>query len=256
MKGSTRADVLVFAPHPDDGEIFCGGTIASLVSRKYRVGLIDMTRGELGSQGTVATRQQESKRADKVLNVSFRKNLGLKDGNLSDQGDKKSMNAVVRAIRDYRPSIIIAPYWEDRHPDHIGAGQLVSKGVFFAALRKYSIAGTKPHSVTQVMYYPTRVHVTPSILVDTSAHFKTKVAAIHCYGDQIKRDLKLAKAGIKTLVSSPLNLSSIGDRDGFFGAMIGVRYAEPFIIRNAVRVDDPVEFFEQRPLGEALFLNR
>jgi bacillithiol biosynthesis deacetylase BshB1 len=251
-----KVDALVFAPHPDDGEIFCGGTIAGLVSKKYRVGLIDMTRGELGSQGNVAKRKKESEQADKILKISFRKNLGLKDGSLSDPTQKKSLNAVVKVIREYKPSIVLAPYWEDRHPDHVGAGQLVSKAVFYAALRKFLVSGTAPHSVNQALFYPTRVNIPPSILVDITASFKTKLAAINCYGSQVTRDPKLAGSGIKTLVSSPLAISSITDRDGFFGSMIGVRYAEPFIIRNAIRVDDPVKFFNERPLGEALFLNR
>lgn len=251
-----KLDCLVFAPHPDDAEIFVGGTIATLVSRKYRVGLVDMTRGELGSQGTVSSRKAEAKRADEILRIASRKNLGLKDGGLSDLGNKRNISSIVREIRLGRPSVIIAPYWEDRHPDHVGASRLVQQAVFFAALRKYALTGTTPHAVDQVLYYPTRVAVEPSLVVDTSASFKTKLEAINCYNGQIKRDPKLALKGIKTLVSSPLALSSIEHRDGYFGSMIGVRYGEPFVIRNVIGVSDPVDFFKTRPISESLFWSK
>lgn len=249
-------DCLVFAPHPDDAEIFVGGTIASLVAQKYRVGIVDLTRGELGSQGSVATRKAEAKRADKILKLASRSNLGLRDGGLSDLNNKRGIAGVVRQIRQSRPGVILAPYWEDRHPDHVGASKLVQHAVFFAALRKYALSGTTPHAVNQVLFYPTRVAVEPSLVVDTSAHFKTKLAAIKCYTDQIERDPKLAQAGIKTLVSSPLALSSIEHRDGYFGSMIGVRYAEPFIIRNVIGVSDPVDFFKKQPITESLFWSK
>ncbi len=127
-------DVLVFAAHPDDAELSMGGTIAKLTKDKYKVGIVDLTKGELGTRGNEKTRQKEAANADKILNVSVRVNLGIPDGNI--QRTKENLMMVIREIRKYKPKIIFAPYFNDRHPDHQDASVLIKEAMFSTGLPK------------------------------------------------------------------------------------------------------------------------
>ncbi|MFN8389092.1 MAG: bacillithiol biosynthesis deacetylase BshB1 [Bdellovibrionota bacterium] len=243
---------LFVAPHPDDAEIFCGGVMALLAQNNHRVVLLDLTRGEMGSQGSAELRESEAEKAKNVLGLHGRENLRLPDGGLSSY-DENQKRAVVSALRRIRPELVFAPYWEDRHPDHREASDLVTRAVFLAGLKKYAPELGKPFQPRQVLYYQMRTAFRPSVVVDVTPVYATKRAAITVYSSQLIRE-KAVEGAPPTLVSSPLSQSSIEARDQYYGAMIGVSFAEPLLVRTALALKDPVEHFRANPIAETLIL--
>ena len=246
-----ETDLLVFGPHPDDIELFCGGLVALTASQGRRVVLIDMSEGEMGTGGDVPTRNSEAAAATKVLGAFSRENLKLPDSWFSpydgyqEKSSESSVVKVVNAIREHRPEIIVAPYFQERHPDHEAASALITKAVFLAGLMKFKTSESpSPFTTRQVIYYQLRNLFTPSFILDISSVAKVKRQAIDCYGSQVKKD---AKTGRDTLLNSPLSLQSIEARDHFYGSMIGTTDGEPFFIRNIIGVKDPIAFFRDRP---------
>lgn len=275
-------DLLAIAPHPDDAEFFCGGFIALSASRGYQVGILDLSEGELASQGSVAIRQQESAAATAVLGLTLRVNLGLPDGNIgggrirgvgSDREDQ--LARLVAAIRSTRPRVLLVPYWKDRHPDHPAASALCDDALFLAGARNYRspadlgpiqssdgaspsvrcplVLNDVPFAPTQVIYYPFRRESKPSFVVDVSAAVEKKYAAVSCFGSQIVRATSLTdKDGMKPLASSPLMVASLQARDGYYGAMIGVAAGEAYFSRTAVHIPDPIAHAASNPLSNVL----
>ncbi len=232
--GSARPlDVLAIGPHPDDVELFCGGTVAGLVRRGYRVGILDLTAGERASNGTPKIRAAEARAAADVLGVDFRECLGLPDlGLKADQAPELAL-----ALRRLAPRLVLAPVAVDRHPDHAAAAQLVERAVFMA-----NVAGFEPpgrHRVDEVLWYPTRVLVEPSFAVDISADVDAKRRAMQCHVSQLK-------GARPTLVGAEDALQRIEERDRFYGAQLGVAAAEPFVVHSRLGIDDPVAFFRSR----------
>ena len=148
-------DILVFAAHPDDAELSMGGTIAKLTKGKYKVGIIDLTKGELGTRGNEKTRQTEAAKADKILNVSARVNLGIPDGDI--QRTKENLMMVIKEIRKFKPKIIFAPYFNDRHPDHHDTSVLIKEAMFSTGLPKIKTfdnrVGQKAYRPKKLFYY-------------------------------------------------------------------------------------------------------
>lgn len=237
-------DVLAFSPHPDDVELFCGGFLATAAARGQSVVVVDLTRGEAASRGTVEERAQEAEAAARALGLRARENLALPDAGLDPRA---GVEKLVEAIRRLRPLVVVGPWEEERHPDHEAAAALVERAVFLAGLAKHAAPGA-PHAPRAVMMYPMRRLTTPSFVVDVTAAYPTKRAAIACYGSQVAP----SASGPATLVGSPLSLSSLEARDAFYGAQIGVAYGEPFVVREQIAVPDPVAYFAsqgpQRPL--------
>lgn len=253
----TSIDALILSPHPDDAEIFCGGLIGSMVDAGHRIGIADCTQGELGSRGSVELRKKEAEAASSALGISVRENLQLPDGFLtaevgSQQGIEQ-IKAVVSVIRKYTPKILFVPYWQGRHPDHEACSELGTKAAFYAALPKFETKGKEAqHTVSQVIYYQFRYEfIKPSFVTDITQAQERKMKAILAYASQIDPEGKNASE-VKTLVSSRFTLSSIEARDRYFGAMIGVAYAEAFLLRNALSIEDPVGYFTKRPSTGAL----
>ncbi len=240
-------DVLAIAPHPDDGEIFCGATLALLASKGYSVSLLHLTAGELSTQGDVETRREERKSAAALLGLQSEDSLNLPDGALSE-GDPSQIAALVRAIRSARPEVLLLPYWEDRHPDHRQASLLGTRAVFLANLRKFLPEAGNAHHVLQTAYYQLRTRFKPSFIVDVTSVYEKKLQAIAAYKSQVQRD----RSGANTLISSELSVSSIQARDEHYGSMIGVKYGEPFLLKTAIGIPDPVAFFRQHPVKEPL----
>ena len=234
--------LLIFSPHPDDAEIFCGG----LISKSNNVSVIDFCRGELGSQGTVESRAKEINAATKVLNLLARDNLELPDGFSSLDLKESWIDKIVTSIRKIKPKMVVCPYWESRHPDHAVAGKLVQKSIFFAGLKKFKPELGQAHKVVTEAYYPMRVDAQASFVCDVTEAYDKKLEAINCYQSQIKRSES------NSLISSPLTIHSIKARDSFFGAQIGVAYGEPYILRHAIKIDDPVNYFDYLDLSPAL----
>ncbi len=246
-------DILLFSPHPDDAEIFCGGTLAKLKSQSYRITVADSCLGELGSQGTVEERKKEVKKATKILEIDNRINLEFPDGFSAKASKETYIKKIVKTIRLIKPKLIFAPYWESRHPDHAYLSKLVKKAAFFSGLKKYEPDLAKPHKAFTEIYYPMRVDTAPSFVIDVSKHYETKLKAINAYNSQVVRK---EKAEVKTLISSPLTIHSIKARDAFYGAKIGVEYGEPYIVRTGIKIEDPVEHFESFKDEPGLLYNK
>jgi len=223
----SAVDLLVFGPHPDDLEIGLGGTIALHASRGLRVGLCDLTSGEMGSNGDPAQRRAESEAAREVLGAAWRDNLRWPDRRIGN--DPQHLDDAVAFIRRHRPRVVAAPYWRDRHPDHEAASELLTEAVFNAGLRRYAAAGEawKPE---WICYYFINDGAEPSFVVDVSAHYDTKRAALECHSSQFTRQSGAAA----TRLNSPIFRQLIESRDAQFGARAGVTWAEGVVVREPV----------------------
>ena len=243
-------DLLAVAPHPDDAELFCGGLIC-LMSRRYRVGVLDLSRAELSSRGDLKSRARETARATKVLGLAWRENLALPDGAIgypsADMPLDAQLQALIDALRKTRPQMLLAPYYQERHPDHEGASALVTRAAFMAGLTKWP-SPHPAHNITQIIYYPVRVDPAPSFIVDITSCAKQKQRAIECYASQLHRTTKDSD----TLLSSPLQAQARRGREHYFGSMIGVAAGEPYVVRGALNISDPLKFFRAAPLTGAL----
>jgi bacillithiol biosynthesis deacetylase BshB1 len=224
---ATAVDLLVFGPHPDDLEIGMGGTIAKHAAVGHTVGLCDLTRGELASNGTPEQRLQEADAAMRVLGAAWRENLRLPDRAIGSEPSHARM--VAELIRRCRPRAVAVPYWKDRHPDHLAAFSLLRDAVFNAKLRRYDAAG-EAWQPERICYYFINDHADPSFVVDVSAHYETKRKALACYGSQFVR----ATGAAETRLNSPVFNQLIESRDAQFGAAAGVRFAEGFVATDPV----------------------
>ena len=236
---TANLDVLAVGPHPDDVELFCGGTIARLVQLGHRVGIVDLTEGELASNGTVDERRAEASAAAEVLGVAVRENLGLPDGGLLPGTDDTQVAPVVDAIRRLSPELMLIPWVEARHPDHAAAGHLLRRAAFLAGLRKYRPA-VPAASRPRVLYYQMRFRFTPSFVVDISPALETKTRAILCHRSQVQPSGTDAAA---TVVGSARALEAVDARDRYYGSFIGVGHAEPFRTEATLGLVDPLTHF-------------
>ena len=227
MTAAERLDLLVFGPHPDDIEIGLGGSIAKHTAAGHRVGLCDLTRGELGSNGTVEARAAEGQAALDVLGAAFRDTLGWPDGGI---GGDAHVREAASYIRRQRPRAIAIPHWHDRHPDHLAASQTLTRAIFNAGLRKFDADGD-PWRPAWVCYYFINDTSPVSFVVDVSAHYEIKRRALACYGTQFTAT---APGAVETRLTSPRFAQLIESRDAQFGALAGVAYAEGIVVREPV----------------------
>jgi len=240
-------DVLAFGPHPDDVELFCGGTVIALVDRGYRVGVVDLTRGELASQGTVEERSREAEASATVMGLTLRESLGLPDGFIDATPDSPHLPIAVEALRRLRPELVLIPWFEERHPDHEAAASLMTRALFYAGLKRFPTATLAPFTPRQVLRYEMRHRVTPSLIVDTSDAWERKSKAIACHVSQVTRRDETAA----TLISSPRAIEAIEARDRYRGSEIGVRFGEAFRSVQAIGLVDPVAHFRANPFPQA-----
>jgi bacillithiol biosynthesis deacetylase BshB1 len=220
-------DLLVFGPHPDDIEIGLGGTIARHTATGLRVGLCDLTAGELASNGTADERLAEGEAARAVLGAAWRENLRWPDRRIGKQPEH--LEQAVAFIRRHRPRTIALPHWSDRHPDHAAASAVLTEAVFNSGLPRYWAEGEawKPD---WICYYFINDATTPSFVVDVSEHYQRKRDALDCHVSQFRRG---AGAGA-TRLNTPLFRQLIESRDAQFGALAGVRWAEGVVVREPV----------------------
>jgi N-acetylglucosamine malate deacetylase 1 len=223
----TAVDLLAFGPHPDDLEIGLGGTLAKHASLGHAVGLCDLTRGELASNGTPEERVKEGEEAGRVLGAAWRQNLGLPDRAIGSTPDHA--RRIAEVIRANRPRAIALPYWQDRHPDHLAACSVLRDGVFNAKLRKYEADG-EPWQAEWVCFYFINDSATPSFVVDVSEFYDVKRKALACYRSQFTR----ATGASETRLNSPGFNQLIESRDAQFGALAGVRFAEGIVTTEPV----------------------
>jgi bacillithiol biosynthesis deacetylase BshB1 len=222
-----RVDVLAFGPHPDDLEIGLGGTLAKHAALGHAVGLCDLTRGELASNGTPDQRVKEAEEARRVLGAAWRENLALPDRAIGSSPDHA--RRVAEMIRRCRPRAIALPYWHDRHPDHLAAATLLRDAVFNAKLRKYQAEG-EPWQPEWMCFYFINDSAPASFVVDVSDYYDVKRRALACYASQFTR----ATGTAETRLNSPGFNQLIESRDAQFGALAGVRYAEGIMTTEPV----------------------
>jgi len=231
-----KLDVLIFAAHPDDAELSMGGTIARFTSIGLKVGVIDLTKAELSTRGNVNTRERETEAATKVLKLKIRENLEIKDGGISLS--EVSLKKVVSKIRLYKPSIVFAPYFNDRHPDHIDTSILVKKAVFSSGLAKFNstLSGKsqRPFRPKKIFYYMQTYLFKPSIIVDVSEYFDIKMKAVKAFKSQF-HDSTIKKED--TFISKPEFIDYVEARAKFYGFQIRKKYGEPFYCEEDVEYD-------------------
>jgi bacillithiol biosynthesis deacetylase BshB1 len=219
-------DLLVFGPHPDDLEIGLGGTIARHTAAGHSVGLCDLTRGELGSNGTPDERRAEALEAARVLGAAWRENLGWPDGGIASTPDL--IRSAVDLLRQQRPRAIAIPYWEDRHPDHVAASRVLDLAAFRSGLRRYE-TGAPAWRPEWVCYYFINQMAAPSFVVDVSDYYETKRAALACHRSQFAPE---AADAVATRLTARSFAQLIESRDAQFGAGLGVAFAEGLIVRE------------------------
>jgi bacillithiol biosynthesis deacetylase BshB1 len=224
-------DLLVFAPHPDDAEIGLGGSIARHTASGYTVGIVDLTAGELSSNGTPATRRIEAGAAAQVLGVGVRENLGWADGGIANT--PPLVRSAVEAIRRHRPQAIAIPHWSDRHPDHVRASDTLTTAAFSSGLRRYAADGD-PWRPDWVCYYFINDSSAPSFVIDVSAHYETKRSALACYRSQFTAGADDREA-VETRLTAPAFRALIESRDAQFGALAGVAFAEGVVVREPIQ---------------------
>lgn len=239
----TRVDILVFGAHADDVELSCGGTVALAVSEGKRVGIVDLTHGEMGTRGTPQTRLHESQKASKALGAEFRERLDFGDGGLRTGKDEEQ--ELIRLIRRHQPSIVIAPLPDDRHPDHTRAGRLITEASFYAGLSKMD-TGQKAHRPQAVLYYLLNYIPHPSFIVDVTSTWKTKEKAISAYASQFYNPRSKEP---DTFIAKKSFLDMIDARGKHFGAMIGAGYGEAFVSKQPPRVQDLIKAYEGREVS-------
>jgi len=230
-----KLDILVLAAHPDDAELGCGGTIAKHVALGHKVGIVDFTRGELGTRGTIHTRDQEASEAAKIAGIAVRENLNLKDGFFRNLLEEQK--AVVQAIRKYQPEIILANAIYDRHPDHGKGANLAYECAFLSGLSKFETSDAgKIQSAwrPKVLYhYIQSQYIEPDFIVDVSDFWDTKMNAIRAFKTQFYDP---ASTDPDTYISNPGFLKMVESRAQELGYAIGVKYGEGFTVRRFVGV--------------------
>ena len=223
----TPVDLLVFGPHPDDIEIGIGGTVARHVDLGHRVGLCDLTAGEMGSNGTVEERLAEAEAARVVLGAAWRVNLRWPDRAI---GGPEQIRSAAALIRRARPRSVAIPYWSDRHPDHVSSSQVLTEAVFNAGLRRFDAPG-EPWRPQRICYYFINDSVPPSFVVDVSSAYEKKRESLACYVSQFR---PAATDAVGTRLTSPRFQQLIESRDAQFGALAGVAFAEGFVVKQPV----------------------
>jgi len=219
--------------HPDDVELMCGGTLLASTALGRATGIVDLTAGETGSRGTVQIRAAEAQQAARILGVSVRENLHLPDAHLVNTPDAR--DAVIRAIRRHRPTIVITHARQGRHPDHIAAAQLVRDACFLSGLKNLvtDMAPHRPRKVVHAMSFREDA-IAPSFVVDISDVFEQKLAAIRSYQSQFDG---LTQAGEVYPNGEPL-LDVVRHQAAHYGTLIRARYGEPFYMTETLRVSD------------------
>ncbi|MGQ9632855.1 MAG: bacillithiol biosynthesis deacetylase BshB1 [Bryobacteraceae bacterium] len=229
--GSRPLEILAIAAHPDDVEQTCGGTLLREAERGCQVGVLDLTAGDMGTRGDPDTRLAEAQAAARVLRLSWRENLRLPDARL--ENTLAARMTLAAKIRQVRPRVVILPYWEGRHPDHYRACEIGYEACFLAGLRKLDL-GAEPHRPFKILYASVYANVKPSFVVDISEQFERRMQALLCYrsqygGGPVGEGLFPAESEIRERLAAVAR---------FYGNLAGVRYAEPFVVKEVMLVDD------------------
>jgi N-acetylglucosamine malate deacetylase 1 len=225
-------DVLAIAAHPDDVEQTCGGTLLRMAEMGYRSGVLDLTAGDMGTRGTPEERLTESEAAARHLQLAWRGNLRLPDARL--ENSLAARTALALKLRELRPCVVILPYWQARHPDHYRAGELGYEACFLAGLKKLD-PQSEPHRPFKILYSSLYADVKPSFIVDISSQFDRRMAALLSYTSQYG-----GGGGAGLFPGEQEIRERLGAIARFYGNLIGVRYGEPFVVKEAMEVNDIV----------------
>jgi N-acetylglucosamine malate deacetylase 1 len=226
-------DVLAVAAHPDDVEQTCGGTLIRMAEMGYRTGVLDLTAGDMGTRGTPEERLRESQAAAQHMQLSWRDNLSLPDARL--ENSLAARTALALKFRALKPRVVVLPYWEARHPDHYRAGEMGYEACFLAGLKKLD-PHSEPHRPFKIMYSSLYADVTPSFIVDISAQFERRMAALLSYRSQYGA----TQEGAGLFPAEQEIRGRLGAIARFYGNLIGVRYGEPFVVKEAMEIGDIV----------------
>jgi N-acetylglucosamine malate deacetylase 1 len=232
---SPPLDILAIAAHRDDVEQTCGGTLLKMAERGHRTGILDLTRGEMGTRGTAEDRRQEAEEAARILKVSWRQALDIPDGRVENTWENRLK--VAQVIRQQRPRVVILPYWQGRHPDHYTASALGYEACFLAGLSKLDTGSDDklpPHRPFKIIYATLYYDVRPTFVVDITEQFETRFQSLMAYKTQFSdqeagKDLFPAQAEIRSRIEAMAR---------FYGMLGGVTYAEPFLQKEVGLVED------------------
>jgi N-acetylglucosamine malate deacetylase 1 len=231
-----RLDLLAIAAHPDDVELTCGGTLLKMAERGYKTGILDLTAGEMGTRGTPETRAKEAAQAGKILRVAWRGVLGVPDSDV--QASRQHKLKLAGAIRELRPRTVILPYWEARHPDHYNASTLGYEGCFLAGLKQLPLAG-EPYRPFKILYSMAYAEVRPTFVVDITAQYERRRKAILAFGSQFRPKGAARKSKVHLAIDQLED--QMNQLARHYGQMIGVKYGEPFLTKELMKVEDVVE---------------
>ncbi|MHB1348163.1 MAG: bacillithiol biosynthesis deacetylase BshB1 [Candidatus Humimicrobiaceae bacterium] len=233
-----KMDVLAFGPHPDDVEIGCGGLLVKLKKMGYRTGIIDLTKGELSSNGDPQTRTKETLAASAVLDLDIRENLNLQDGNIVN--DIESRSRVIEVLRKYQPKMVLFPYHEDRHPDHENAHKLIKDSIFISGLIKHqtSMDFFRPDIILNYMLH---FEFVPTFIVDIAEEFQKKAEAVAAYKSQFFSNME---KGVVTRISTKSFNDFLHTRAKYFGLKIHCSAGEAYFTYYKIRINDPLDFFK------------
>jgi bacillithiol biosynthesis deacetylase BshB1 len=235
-----QLDLLAFGAHPDDVELFAGGTLAKMAALGYSTGVVDMTRGELGTRGSAALRRKEAQKAACILGLKTRENLGLTDGNVPVSSEARLK--VIRIIRKHRPRIVLTHFWDDRHPDHVNTSRLVAEAVHHSGLAKVK-TGQMRYRPPVLLYFKLPVTTVPSFVVDVSDHIEQRNAAIAAYRSQL---FSPSSREPSTNLSHPDFLVHIDSIHSYYGTLIGRRKGEAFHLKGILEIRDLVSQFAMK----------
>ena len=237
-------DVLGVFSHPDDAELSVSGTLLRLKSLGYRTGVLDMTRGEMGTRGTSEIRNDEALAAARIMKLDARLNLEQPDGHI--WLTEEARTAVVRVLRSHKPKVLLTTHWDDPHPDHANTCRIVREAARLATMARYDEEGKQaPVRMPAIMHSLFSRHTAPSFIVDVSEFVEDKMAAIRAHASQF---YSLQSKEPATRISDERFLDQIEYRMRYFGSLIGVEAGEPFYVREALNVDDPIALLT-RPMN-------
>jgi len=233
-----KLDILVIAAHPDDAELSCSGTIFSHIAKGKKVGVADLTRGELGTRGSAEIRKQEAEDAANIMGLAVRENLGFRDGFFTN--DEKHQIEVIKLIRKYQPEIILTNAISDRHPDHAKAATLVKVSCFLSGLKRIETAFSGEQQVAwrpkNLYHFIQSDYITPDFVVDISPYWEQKVAAIMAYKTQFHTSSESEK-GEQTFISTPEFMNFLEGRAREMGQAIRTKYGEGFTKDKQIGVE-------------------
>jgi len=226
-------DVLAIAAHPDDVEQTCGGTLIRMAEMGYRTGVLDLTAGDMGTRGSPELRVEESQAAGKEMSLAWRGNMYMPDARLENTLSARMTLAV--KIRELKPRVVILPYWQARHPDHYRAAEIGFEACFLAGLKKVD-EYSEPHRPQKILYAALYADVKPSFIVDISGQFERRMKALLSYASQYGR----TEEGSTLFPDEEEIRDRLASVARFYGNQIGVKYGEPFVVKEAIRIDDVV----------------